>query len=330
MSGDLVLFGRKLKVMGAKDEGSEKYLRGKTVAWAYGDELTLMPKSFFDQLLTRMSPTGARFYGTTNPDSPFHYIAEDWVFNQERLATGLIKDIHFGLDDNPHLSKEFKDFLKKSHSGVFYKRYIDGLWVVAEGSIYRDCFSDENLYDDTTAPYQLRDIGHRRFIGVDYGTANPQVYLDCIDDGKTVWVDNEYYWDSIKEGKQKTDKEYVDDLIQFIGRYQDAIVVVDPSAASFQAECRSRGIPATDVEIEGADNEVLPGIRAVSTAFARKMIKIHKNKCPNTIAEVQTYAWDEKRCARGDEKPLKVKDHCPDALRYVVKTEIPEWRLLYS
>ncbi|HXC43333.1 MAG TPA: hypothetical protein VNY51_07430 [Candidatus Dormibacteraeota bacterium] len=76
-SGLLRLCGSEWLVIGAKDEGSEKYIRGLTVGIALCDEISLMPQSFFQMLLSRMSPEGARLYGTTNPDSPFH-----WLKNQ--------------------------------------------------------------------------------------------------------------------------------------------------------------------------------------------------------------------------------------------------------
>jgi len=146
-------------------------------------------------------------------------------------------------------------------------------------------------------------------------------FLDMLDDGESVWVDREYYWDSKKEGRQKTDSEYADDLIEFIGPKEDATIVLDPSAASFAAELRSRGLLVQD-----ADNEVLDGIRMVSVMMKRGLIRIHK-RCTNTIGETAAYAWDEKAALRGEEKPIKSNDHCPDALRYGIKTKIPQWRL---
>ncbi len=71
-TGELRLFNSEWLVIGAKDEGSERYIRGLTVGVAICDEISLMPRSFFQMLLTRMSPPGARLYGTTNPDSPYH------------------------------------------------------------------------------------------------------------------------------------------------------------------------------------------------------------------------------------------------------------------
>jgi hypothetical protein len=45
---------------------------------------------------------------------------------------------------------------------------------------------------------------------------------------------------------------------------------------------------------------------------------------------MQTYAWDSKAAQRGEEKPLKIRDHGPDAFRYFAKTEIPYWRLAWG
>ena len=62
------IMGRTVHVLGANDKKSEKVLRGLTVALAYVDEITVIPEEFFTQLLGRMSPPGAKLFGTTNPD----------------------------------------------------------------------------------------------------------------------------------------------------------------------------------------------------------------------------------------------------------------------
>jgi len=78
-SGQLQLCGADWLVIGAKDEGSEKYIRGLTVGVALCHEISLMPQSFFQMLLSRMSPQGARLYGTTNPDSPYHWLKTEYL-----------------------------------------------------------------------------------------------------------------------------------------------------------------------------------------------------------------------------------------------------------
>jgi hypothetical protein len=46
------LFNSEWLIIGAKDEGSERYIRGLTVGVALCDEVSLMPKSFFQMLLS--------------------------------------------------------------------------------------------------------------------------------------------------------------------------------------------------------------------------------------------------------------------------------------
>jgi phage terminase large subunit len=148
------------------------------------------------------------------------------------------------------------------------------------------------------------------------------VFLDIYDDGKLYWIVREYYWDSAKQMRQKTDAEYADDLADFIGPQRNAKVIVDPSAASFKAEMTKRGIWHVD-----ADNDVNEGIRIVSMVLNQRMARFCRQTAPNTIQEMQTYAWDAKAVQRGEEKPLKLHDHGPDAFRYFAKTEVPYWRL---
>ena len=334
-SGDLDLFGKPCKVMGAKDEGSEKYLLGKTIAWAYCDEVTRMPEKFFKQLLNRLSVPGSRLYATTNPDSPLHYLFKEYISDKKKIESGLVKVIHFELDDNPALDETYKRNIRAAYAGVFFQRYILGLWVVAEGAIYKDVWSDDLLYgeeDDTRYPGDttLNPGMHpvplyvnyvERWIVIDYGTSNPTCFADCLDDGNNIHVDREYYWDSRETGQQKTDSEYADDLIEFIGPMNDAVIILDPSAASFAAELNKRNLICGD-----CDNEVIEGIRVTSTALKLKIVRVHR-RCKNIINEVTSYAWDEKAAKRGEEKPIKEKDHGADVLRYLCKTKIPQWRL---
>jgi hypothetical protein len=44
----------------------------------------------------------------------------------------------------------------------------------------------------------------------------------------------------------------------------------------------------------------------------------------------QTDAWDAKAAQRGEEQPLKIHDHGPDAFRYFAKSEVSYWRLTGS
>jgi PBSX family phage terminase large subunit len=324
-SGELRLFETWWRVIGGKDEGSEKFLRGSTVGVAVSDELTLMPKSFVFMLLSRLSPEGARWYATTNPDSPYHYVKSDIIENPD--LKDYLEVIHLGLEDNPNLTDDYKEFIRRSYTGVWYQRFVLGLWVMAEGAIYRDVLTEDTYYDDATRPVGLLSRGGHveRWIPLDYGTTNALAAIDIYDDGDTVWADREHYYDSRAEGRQKTDSEYADDLIRFIGGGDPRTwpgIIIDPSAASFRAELLNRGLYVID-----ADNEVVDGIRRVSTMLGRKKLRINRQGCPNGVREMQTYSWNEKKSETGNEQPVKKYDHWPDACRYYVKTRIGDWRL---
>jgi PBSX family phage terminase large subunit len=326
-SGDLRLFGTPWKVLGANDERSERYVRGKTLAAAYVDEITVLPESFFRQLDFRLSVDNARLYGTTNPDSPFHWLFTGFIDNKEinEKGAGLVRTLHFTLEDNPTLSEVYKQSIRKAHSGVFYQRFVEGKWVLAEGLIFRDCWHDlENTFEDADMPPGLLVNYMARYIGVDCGAVNPQVYLDILDDGNVLWVIREYYHDSKKEQCQKSDSQYGDDLEEFVGEYkQDCQVIIDPSAESFSLECRNRGWLVLD-----ADNSVFGGLRRLDEMFSRRLVRIHRRNCPNLLRERATYVWNPKKTDKGKEEPLKKNDHCIDTLRYVAKTVIQPYRLL--
>lgn len=315
--GHVIVARRGLKenrfyLFGGKDESSYMLIQGVTLAGVLLDEVALMPRSFVEQALARCSVTGAKLWFNCNPEGPEHWFRKEWILQPEKHRA---LHLHFTMDDNPSLSEETRQRYYSMYSGIFYQRYILGLWVMSEGLIYDMFDQTENLYRE--APVDLEWAGVRA-ITCDYGTTNPSVFLDVYDYDGTLYIAREYRWDSREEHRQKTDKEYADDLISFMGK-DWCTVLVDPSAASFIAELRSRG-----VYVLQADNEVLDGIRRTAALLQSRKIKIHES-CAGLIDELGTYIWDEKASMRGEERPVKERDHGPDALRYFVNT-LPDWR----
>lgn len=306
-------------LFGGRDERSQDLIQGITLAGVFFDEVALMPESFVNQATARCSVEGAKFWFNCNPAGPFHWFKMGWL---EKLKEKNAIHLHFTMDDNLSLSESVKQRYRNTYSGVFYKRYILGLWVVAEGAVY-DMWDDTlNTFDDADLHPGIKSIA-RRYIAVDYGTQNPMVYLDCYDDGDVLWIVKEYYYDGRNSSRQKEDSEYADDLEKFIsGGSNPRYVIVDPSAASFKATLKKRRIRTKD-----ADNEVLEGIRVMSTMISKRKIRVHRSNCPNFLMERAAYAWDEKAVQRGDEKPLKQSDHAMDACRYLIHTVVIPRRL---
>ncbi len=310
-------------MFGGRDESSQDLVQGITAAGAFFDEAALMPESFVNQATGRCSVEGSKLWFNCNPAGPVHWFKTGWI--DKCREKGLLY-LHFTMEDNLSLSEKIKARYRSMYAGVFFQRYILGLWRAAEGLIYTMC-TEKNYYTDAERPIALKSIA-QKYITVDYGTTNPCVFLEVWDDGETVWIDREYRWDSRSEearrsvNPQKTDAQYADDMAEFMGAEpeEQCMIIVDPSAASFILELRNRGF-----YVKEANNEVLDGIRKVSTLLAMNRLKINR-KCKGLRAEMQSYVWDEKAAQRGEEKPVKQLDHEVDAARYFVSTALPQWR----
>lgn len=301
-------------LFGGKDESSAALIQGVTLAGVLLDEVALMPRSFVEQALARCSVSGAKMWFNCNPEGPEHWFRKEWILKaQEKGAMHL----HFTMDDNPSLDEATRERYRTMYSGVFYERFVLGRWVMSEGLIYDMFDQTANTYTDDQAPPSLHFSGVRT-IACDYGTTNPTVFLDVYDYDGTVYVDREYRWDSREKHQQKTDEDYADDLQSFMGG-DTCAVLVDPSAASFIAALRRRG-----VYVVPADNEVLSGIRRTSALIKQGRLRINK-ACTGLLDEMGTYMWDEKACRVGEDRPLKQHDHGPDALRYYVNS-LADWR----
>lgn len=294
-------------IFGGKDEGSQDLIQGITSAGAFFDEVALMPESFVNQAVARCSIDGSKIWFNCNPEGPYHWFKTGWI---DKLKEKNAFHLHFTMDDNLSLSPAVIERYKRLFSGVFYKRYIEGLWVLAEGIIY-DMFREELHCVD-----ELPERFDYYLLSGDYGTGNPTVFLLFGVKGNLIYCIDEYYWDSKIQGRQKTDAEYSKDLKEFIkGRYPRAIAF-DPSAASFKLQLQKDGI----LIVRNANNSVLDGIRATATALGERKLLIYRPRCPNLIKQFGSYTWDPKAQESGEDKPLKRYDHCCDAVRYCINT----------
>lgn len=309
-------------IFGGKDEGSASLIQGITLGGVLFDEVALMPRSFVEQAMARCSVNGSKYWFNCNPEGPQHWFYVEHILKWKERK--YIR-IHFRLEDNPSLSKERIDNYKSLYTGIFYKRFILGEWAFANGIVY-DMVTDENFYYNSNrksvVPIKIIENDIKPYYGVDFGTANPQVYLEVykyVDYAKKemcFYVENEYYWNSRKKLMQKTPDEYVSDFNNWCKEF--SYLIIDPSATPLKAAHRKYGH-----NVINAKNNVEEGIIGLSTLFANKMIKINKDNCPNLCAELGLYRWNEKKLNNGVEEVLKENDHCCDALRYAVMTSTP-------
>lgn len=295
-------------IFGGKDERSQDLIQGITLAGLFCDEVVLMPESFVNQATGRCSVDGSKYWFSCNPEGPYHWFKLNWI---DKADEKNMLYLHFTMDDNLSLSERVKERYKRMYSGVFYDRYIRGLWVVAEGIIYSMFDKDKHVVK--VSKYDFIEYN----VSVDYGTQNPTAFglWGKTRDKKHVMI-KEYYHSGRTTGIQKTDTEYSNDLKKFTEGYKIRRVIVDPSAASFIAQIKKDGF-----KVQKAKNSVLDGIRLVASLLTGVTI-LFDESCTETFKEFNSYLWDEKSCKIGEDKPIKEWDHSMDQIRYYCNTII--------
>lgn len=297
-SNDYYLFG-------GKDESSQDLIQGVTLAGILFDEVVLIPESFVNQATARCSADESKMWFNCNPGGPHHWFKVEYL---DKLKEKNVLHIHFTMNDNLSLSEKTKKRYYHMYSGVFFKRFILGLWVLAQGVIY-------DMFDEEKHVKLIHGTFDGYFVSVDYGTLNPCTFglYSRYEDG--YYLIKEYYYSGKGVGRQKTDSEYSEDMKAFIGEIKIDYIIVDPSAASFIAQLRK-----DDFKVIKADNDVLNGIRVVGNYLAEGKFIINPS-CKDTIKEFSSYIWDDQTYERGVDRPVKENDHAMDRNRYAINTD---------
>lgn len=333
-------------IFGGKDERSQDLIQGITLAGVFCDEVALMPESFVNQATGRCSVEGSKYWFNCNPDGPYHWFKVNWIdkaigylgkkraekLQEEAREEGMelnlkkLLYVHFTMDDNLSLSEAIKARYRSMYHGVFFKRDIEGLWAMAEGIIYDMFNHDKNVVDAEAIAAEYRQrTGHEfwngdKYVSCDYGTQNPTAFLLWSKGADGKWYcRREYYYSGRDKGKQKTNKEFADDLIMWLAGERVRAIILDPAAASFKIELEEAGY-----KVKKAKNDVLDGIRFVATLLLSGSIFIDAS-CENLIKEFASYIWDAKAAEHGEDKPVKEHDHCltGDTLVDTVTGQIP-------
>lgn len=295
-------------IFGGKDESSQDLIQGITLAGVLFDEVALMPESFVNQATGRCSVEGSKFWFNCNPDGPYHYFKIEWI---DKVVEKKILYLHFTMDDNLSLSEQIKERYRSMFTGVFFKRYILGLWVVAEGIIY-DMFSKETHCIDTS---EMKFTKY--YLSCDYGVYNALSFgLWGYNPKDKIWYRiKEFYYSGRHEGKRKDNEEYYKILVDLVGDRHILAIIIDPSASSFIETIKKYG----KFKVKKANNDLNKGIENTGTALNLKRIMFDLS-CINSIKEFYSYVWNDKLSDKGKEEPIKINDHAMDDIRYFVNT----------
>lgn len=326
-NGDVVNF---FYIFGGKDERSQDLIQGITLAGMFFDEVALMPESFANQATGRCSVDGSKFWFNCNPDSPSHWFKENWIDKSTgyigKEKTEEIKKqaaesnkphglkeiiyLHFTMDDNLSLSEKIKERYRAMYSGVFYDRFILGLWVIAEGLVYGMFDKEKNIFHGEYKYNQKSSY----YLSIDYGTMNPfAVGLMELQNSGMVRMLREGHYSGREKGVTIDNEAYYKMILEIADGFPITSIVIDPSAAAMKATIRKYGeFTCTD-----GNNDVLNGIQEVTKYLNLGMFQIHES-CVETRKEFGAYAWDEK--AKGEDRVIKEYDHHMDLIRYFIYT----------
>ena len=300
-------------LFGGKDAASFQLIQGITLAGVLLDEVALMPRSFVDQAIARCSVDGSKLWFNCNPEGQLHWFNQEWILDAE--AKNALH-LHFTMDDNPSLSPRIRQRYENMYTGIFYDRYIKGLWVSAEGVIYADMFDpDRNIISEEEVNKLEFDPGC--WVSCDYGIQNATVYLKWKKvKGKQIYVCcDEWYYSGRESQRQKTVSSLVKGLKEFLGEENPKYIIIDPSAEALAVELQQQRFHTKD-----ADNEVINGIANTGKLLEDGYL-LFSTRCKHTIDEFDLYMWDEKAANEGEDVPIKENDHCMDAVRYFVNSE---------
>lgn len=306
----------RFNVFGANNEKAYEAVQGLTAAGALIDEVALCNERAFNTAIGRLSVDGAKTFFSTNPSYPLHWFNQDWILKAEELNALYLP---FTMDDNPSLSDDTKERLKRQYHGVFYERYILGKWVVAEGLVYQfddpseyTCSSDEAWGWIEDREGNIKPGNGYWYISIDYGITNPFAAILWRVTPEKAYAVKEYYFDSRKLNRRRTDREHYEAVRELAGDLLIQEIIIDPSANSFKEEIWRDG----RFDVTDANNSVSDGIPVTDQMLHDGSVKISE-ECTNLLKELQLYRWDDK--AVGD-KPIKEYDHACDALRYMCNT----------
>ncbi len=301
---EIAFLGRENRfyLFGGRDESSAGLIQGITFAGILLDEAALMPQSFVEQACARCSVAGSRLWFNCNPAGPGHWFYKRWILEAEQRNC---LRLHFTMEDNPSLTEAIRQRYRRLYSGVFYRRFILGEWVQAEGRVY-DFFEPDMVRPAPAEGFE------KWYVSCDYGTVNP-TSMGLWGLRRGVWYRvREFYFSSRREQRQMTDTEYADALSKLAGGRTVEAVIVDPSAASFMEVLRRRGW-----RVRKADNDVLAGIRLTADCLKTGKIVLCEG-CADCLREMEQYVWDLSGGSR--DRVKKEHDHAMDDMRYFVST----------
>lgn len=323
-------------------------------AWIFVDEGIEISQAAWVQLNGRLRYRGKeqagnyytvpfrQIFTATNPASKSHWMYQ-WFFvdGKGNAYTMTAEELAKHVDSVPD---DYVQRMEENFTGVFYKRYVKGQWVAAEGVVYEEYDPELHLRDAEDLPgdwrvsgTQMRSDGYETvwayppddwsvYRVVDFGYNNPLVcqWWAYDTDMPRAVMFREIY---------KTE-QLVEDVAAEILAASDRLLIANSLADPAQAEDRAT-LERHGVYTDNAEKDVFTGILETKQKLNSrtedgnprlmfmKGSRIHepderlvdKGHPTHTVEEITEYQWKD-----GTDKPEEKHDHGMDCMRYFVKT----------
>ena len=311
------LFGKRCYALGADNKKHVARIQGATFEYCYGDEVTTWNEEVFQMVKSRLRAEHSHFDGTCNPGAPTHW------FKQFLNSDADIYQQSYVIDDGV-LPEHIVTELKKEYAGtVYYDRFILGLWVAAEGVVYR-------LFANDPARFIVDDIPGQKIrhcvIGVDFGGGTSAHAFSCTGfttSGAIVTLDD------YREKEALNPTKLENDFVDFVKRCQMRWLVTDVWCDSAEQTLinglRTAAAKAhLPVNIGNAQKRPINDrIRALCLLMGAGRYYINRT-CTDTIEALKTAVWDSKHTTedvRLDDGTTNIDSL--DSLEYSFEREIP-------
>lgn len=304
------VFGNKVYLFGGSDSKSYETVRGFTSYGAFLNEATTLNERFVKECITRCSGAGAKIFMDTNPENPMHYVKTDYFDKSPQyLQDGRLNIISFDfkLTDNTALDPTYVESIKASTpAGVFYDRDILGLWVNAEGVVYKDFNASKHIifYKDLPQINGKLDMV-KIWGGIDWGYKHKgSICILGMDKDNKIYVLEEYTKDLLLIDA------WVLKAKEFIQKYGNITFYADSARPDCIVRFRKENIKCLN-----ANKSVKAGIETVSKLLVQDRLLLVKEHVMDMPKEFGLYVWDK------DDEPLKTNDDALDALRYAIYSD---------
>jgi PBSX family phage terminase large subunit len=295
----LILGKKKIFYCGADNAASFKKIRGMSVGGWYADEVNLQDREFIETALSRSFASRDRQnIWTLNPMAPNHWIYEAFIDRYQREKTPGYHYWHFTLDDNPSLTDDRKAEIAAQFTGVFYKRYVLGLRVRAEGGIYTSFVANDPGQPGNVLDEEPKGI-YRVTLAADFGGSASATAFAAVGwylhERKTCIVVLDEWYDKENRSVEAVLRNWT----TFVTRCRERWTV-DRSFGDSAEQLIIKSINGLGLPVHMANaikRPVIDRIRLFDVLFSQGRAHVMR-RCRKTIEAFENAVWDEKAASK--------------------------------